>query len=90
MLKKKVFAARNLKIAYQIYHSKQEKQKRKSKFFYLDNFMLPCVSRALVSRGLVSRALVSRGLVSRGLVSRCLVSRGLVSRGLVSRALYKR
>jgi len=30
-----------LKIVYQIYHSKQGKQKRKSKFFYPDNFELP-------------------------------------------------
>jgi hypothetical protein len=30
-----------LKIVYQIYHSKQEKQKRKSKFFNRDNFVLP-------------------------------------------------
>jgi hypothetical protein len=27
-----------LKVVYQIYHSKQEKQKRKSKFFYRDNY----------------------------------------------------
>jgi hypothetical protein len=33
MSKKKVFVARNLKDSYQIYHSDQEKEKRKSKFF---------------------------------------------------------
>jgi hypothetical protein len=30
-----------LKILYQIYHSKEEKQKRKSLFFYADNLVLP-------------------------------------------------
>jgi hypothetical protein len=30
-----------LKNVYQVYHSKQEMQKRKSKFFYPDNFVLP-------------------------------------------------
>ena len=40
MAKKKVFVARNLKDCYQIYHSDQEKPKRKSKFFYRDNFVL--------------------------------------------------
>jgi hypothetical protein len=34
MPKKKVFVERNLKDCYQIYHSDQEKQKRKSNFFY--------------------------------------------------------
>jgi hypothetical protein len=29
------------KIPYQIYHCKQEDQKRKSEFFYRDNFVLP-------------------------------------------------
>jgi hypothetical protein len=40
MPKKKVIAARNLKRLDQVYHSKQEKQKRKSEFFYRDNFVL--------------------------------------------------
>jgi len=39
MSKKKIFAARNLKIC-QIYHSKQEKEKRKSNIFYRYNFVL--------------------------------------------------
>jgi len=30
-----------LNTVYQIYHSEQEKQKEKSKFFYRDNFVLP-------------------------------------------------
>jgi hypothetical protein len=41
MPKKKVFVARNLKDSYQIDHSDQQKQKRKSKFFYRNNFVLP-------------------------------------------------
>jgi len=39
MPKKKVNDAR--KIVYQVYHSKQEKQKRKSELFYHDSFVLP-------------------------------------------------
>ncbi len=35
MPKKKVFAARNLKVTYQIYHSKQETQKKKIKGFFI-------------------------------------------------------
>jgi hypothetical protein len=34
MSKKKVFVVRNLKDSYQIYHSDQQKEKRKSMFFY--------------------------------------------------------
>ncbi len=41
MPKKKVFVAWNLKDCYQIYHSDQEKQKRKLKFFNRDNFAFP-------------------------------------------------
>jgi hypothetical protein len=41
MPKKKVFVVWNLKDCYQIYHSDQEKQKRKLKFFYRDNFVFP-------------------------------------------------
>jgi hypothetical protein len=41
MPKKKVFVARNLKDSYQIYHSDHQKQKRKSKFLYRDNFVIP-------------------------------------------------
>jgi hypothetical protein len=41
MPKTKVIAARTLKRLDQVYHSKQEKQKRKSEFLYRDNFVLP-------------------------------------------------
>jgi hypothetical protein len=43
MPKKKVFVTRNLEDCYQLYHSDQEKQKRKSKFFYRVNFVLPLI-----------------------------------------------
>ena len=39
--KRKFLLDGTLKIVYQIYHSKQEKQKSKSKFFYRDDFVLP-------------------------------------------------
>jgi hypothetical protein len=50
MPKKKFIAARDLKIVYQVYDSKEEKQKRKSKFFYRDNVVLP-LDNALRRRG---------------------------------------
>jgi len=42
MSKKKVFAARNLKTAYQIYHSKEKKKKKKKRYFFFNryNFVL--------------------------------------------------
>jgi hypothetical protein len=39
--KRKFLLYGTLKTTYQIYHSEQEKQKRKSKFFYRDNFVIP-------------------------------------------------
>jgi len=39
--KRKFLLHGTLTIVYQIYHSKQEKQTRKSKFFYHNNFVLP-------------------------------------------------
>jgi hypothetical protein len=45
MSKKKVFVARNLKDSYQIYHSDQEKEKRKSKFFIRTILCFPDSSR---------------------------------------------
>jgi hypothetical protein len=43
MIKKKVFAARNLKECYQVYHLQQDSKKKKIKVFNFDNFVFPWV-----------------------------------------------